>query len=94
MIVRIVKLTIAPGNEALFEALFKETAVHIRRFPGCLDVQLLKSAAGVYFTLSRWRSEAALESYRASPLFQKTWPRVKALMAGRAEAWTTYPVWE
>ncbi len=94
MIFRIVKMAIAPGKEKDFEAIFKEVVPHIRRFPGCREVRLLRAAGpdNVYFTLSIWDSEAALDSYRSSALFQHTWPRVKKLMDGRAEAWTTHPL--
>ena len=87
---RIVKLTIRPDAVAEFETLYYEVERLIFQQPGCEHVDLLRSTDqdNVFFTHSHWRSEEDLEHYRQSELFATTWPRVKALFAEPAEAWS------
>ncbi len=75
-----------------FLEIFDESKRDIRRFPGNLGLQLLRgtSEQHVLFTLSDWESEAALDGYRQSELFQKTWARVKPLFSEKAEAHSVF----
>ncbi len=90
MITRLVKLTFLPENTVRFIELFDSIKEKIAAFEGCkrLELQQSKTEPHVFFTISRWESEAALENYRNSELFQSTWTQTKALFDARAEAWT------
>ncbi|MGL4599608.1 MAG: putative quinol monooxygenase [Bacteroidia bacterium] len=90
MITRLVKLTFLPEKSADFLILFESIKTKIASFEGCsrLELQQSKTEPYVFFTISRWESEAALEAYRQSELFQTTWVQTKALFGVRAEAWT------
>ncbi|MFZ2899608.1 MAG: antibiotic biosynthesis monooxygenase family protein [Saprospiraceae bacterium] len=90
MLKRIVKLTFHPANVPQFLELFEATKERIRHFPGCLHLELLKEKGkdNVFFTMSYWDSEAALNAYRDSELFQVTWAKTKALFEKKAEAWS------
>ncbi len=91
MIKRIVKMTFRPEGVSIFvNEVFESSKGRIRAFPGCRHMELLQCTDDpcVLFTLSLWDDEAALESYRQSELFQRTWARTKMLFAQRAEAWS------
>jgi len=90
MIKRIVKLHFEADQIETFQALFEATKAQIRAFPGCEHLELLQdlNQPHLFFTLSYWSEEAALERYRQSELFQTTWKKTKALFAGRPEAWS------
>ena len=94
MIKRIVKLTFREELVPDFMAIFEESKGKIRAFDGNLHLELLQDVAqpNVLFTLSFWEDEAALERYRQSDLFQKTWAKTKALFAEKPAAWTTEEV--
>ena len=91
MIKRIVKLQFR--EEALprfLNEVFEESKGAIRAYPGCQHMELVQDTRepNTLFTLSIWDNEAALNQYRESELFKKTWERTKALFAARAEAWS------
>ena len=90
MIKRIVKLTFLPEKVTDFLQVFEESKAAIRGFEGCLHVELLQDVLlpNRFFTFSLWESEAALNLYRKSPLFEATWARTKVLFAEKAEAWS------
>jgi hypothetical protein len=94
MIKRIVKLTFQPEQLSAFMAIFEESKDKIRAFEGNLHLELLQDVAqqNVLFTLSHWESEAALERYRQSELFQTTWAKTKVLFVEKPEAWTVREV--
>lgn len=94
MIKRIVKLTFQKERIADFMEVFEESKDKIRNFEGCQYMELLqqKEPSNVLFTLSFWDSEAALNNYRHSALFQATWARTKVLFSDRPQAWTTISV--
>jgi len=90
MIRRIVKMTFRPDQCEAFEAIFEASKDNIRAFPGCEHLELWRSRSpeNVYMTYSHWTGEEALENYRHSDLFQKTWAKTKQLFADRPEAWS------
>ena len=90
MIKRIVKLTFEVDKVEAFTAIFEKSRLNIRRFPGCnyLEVWQEKNQPNVFFTYSFWESEAALDQYRHSALFQDTWSQTKKLFADKPMAWT------
>ncbi len=94
MVTRVVKMTFRPEQAENFLKIFYNTQrVIIHQFEGCLKLELLRDSVNPnqYFTLSYWRTEEDLESYRKSAYFRRTWPEVRALFAERAEAWTLLP---
>lgn len=90
MIKRIVKLTFQEDKTADFIKIFEESKQKILARKGCLHVEMLRASnpENVFFTLSFWENEDALNDYRKSDLFATTWAKTKALFASKAEAWT------
>jgi quinol monooxygenase YgiN len=90
MIKRIVKMTFRPEEVANFLEIFDESSPGIRAFDGCRHLELWRSKdpRHVFFTYSFWEDEAALEAYRNSGLFRRTWQRTKQLFSDRPEAWS------
>jgi len=89
MITRIVQLPIDPKcteGEA-FIRLFDKYKAQIAGAEGCLGVKMLRSDEH-FFTYSRWESEADLNAYRHSTVFEEVWPQTKALFSGKPKAWT------
>ncbi len=91
MITRIVKLTLKEEFSSDFQNIFVEKNKAIENRPGCMGVKLVKDikTKGVFFTISQWENEEALNNYRYSELFQDIWPKVKVMFADKAEAWST-----
>ena len=73
-----------------FLQLFEEVKGTIRQREGCHHLELWqdKNQPNILFTFSIWENEAALNAYRQSEFFGKTWKRTKALFAEPAEAWS------
>jgi quinol monooxygenase YgiN len=94
MVVRIVRMHFKEGSAAGFLQIFDEHKHKIRNFPGCTHLELLTDArtANRFTTLSHWNSEASLDAYRQSPLFEEVWARVKPMFSGRTEAFTLAPL--
>lgn len=91
MIKRIVKMTFRPEEvESFLQNVFEHSKDHIRAFPGCRHMELLRQVGhhNVLFTLSYWDSPDHLEAYRRSELFQSTWAKTKNLFQEKAEAWS------
>ena len=90
MITRIVKMTFRPGTEADFQQVFRDSQPVIKTFAGCIEVNAFNDVANplVYFTISKWESEEALNNYRNSEFFMQTWTKSKALFADKAQAWS------
>jgi len=90
MIKRIVKMTFQENKTDDFLAIFEENKGSIRKFDGCLHLELLqvRQQPTIFFTFSIWENEAALESYRQSELFKSTWARTKVLFSQKPEAWS------
>jgi heme-degrading monooxygenase HmoA len=91
MIKRLVKLTFQSDKTADFITVFEDSKKLIRNREGCLHLELLRDAASpnVFFTLSFWENEAALNAYRDSELFKTTWAKTKVLFSDKPRAWTT-----
>ncbi len=83
MLVRIVRMTFAPDAVDPFLERFDAAAPHIRSFPGCHHLELWRDAdtPNVCTTYSHWASAEALDEYRNSNLFRRTWSTVKPLFA-------------
>jgi heme-degrading monooxygenase HmoA len=90
MIKRIVKLTFQPEQTADFQAIFESSKALIRSFPGCTHLELWrdKNQPEVFFTYSYWEDENALDRYRHSDLFKRTWAKTKVLFGDKPKAWS------
>jgi (4S)-4-hydroxy-5-phosphonooxypentane-2,3-dione isomerase len=78
------------NEDKKFLLIFEASKYLIRNFPGCRNLELLRDVRheGVYFTISIWESELALENYRNSDLFKNTWQQTKTLFETKAVAWS------
>ena len=90
MIRRIVKLTILPGKEDRFKAIFNESKFKISSFEGCSTLELLQDInnPNIFFTYSIWNDLEQLNKYRSSDLFINVWSQVKLIFSDRPEAWS------
>ena len=88
MLIRIVTMTFDPAKIDKFLQVFSSTHDRIEAFEGCDSVTLLRdlNEPGVLSTFSKWKDEAALEAYRKSEFFQKTWSTVKPMFVAPATA--------
>lgn len=79
-----------PAEAPNFLQLFAESKDTIASFEGCLHLELWQDSANpnVFFTHSRWQTEAALNAYRQSAFFKQTWAKTKALFQEPAHAWS------
>ncbi|MCF8277381.1 MAG: antibiotic biosynthesis monooxygenase [Flavobacteriales bacterium] len=91
MIIRIVQLTFQEHLVDEFIKTFEVNSQKIRAFEGCHGVELVQDMYRpyVFFTLSKWESEEALNAYRESDLFRNTWKVTKSLFSVPAHAWST-----
>ncbi len=73
-----------------FLSLFEGVKDKIASQEGCTHLELCRDAslANVYYTFSLWESEAYLEKYRNSDLFEETWAKTKVLFAGKPKAYS------
>lgn len=90
MITRIVRMEFAPDQVTTFLEVFASSRHLIRHFPGVHRLELHRDATleNVYYTLSEWEDEAALEAYRTSPLFAQVWAQTKVLFSGKPQAFS------
>jgi len=91
MITRIVELTFQEHLVAQFLSNFENLGPKIRAFEGCNSVELVQDIYRpyVFFTISKWANEEALENYRGSDLFRATWKETKVMFSLPAHAWST-----
>lgn len=89
-IIRVVKLTLKREHQDDFVRFFKEHQSTIEGHEGCHSVELHKTTRdeGVFFTLSLWDSEEALDDYRNSSFFKTIWPQVKLWLSEKTEAYS------
>ena len=73
-----------------FKSTFEQSKPEILKFDGCTDVRLLQDEQNpcIMMTYSIWSGEYALNAYRRSKFFQKTWTKTKALFDAKPEAWS------
>lgn len=90
MITRFVKLTFKDDKIEDFINIWNESRDKIAGFDGCNFVEMHQARVpnNVCFTHSIWESEDALNVYRRSELFQKTWAKTKVLFDDKPEAWS------
>ncbi|WP_040282118.1 putative quinol monooxygenase [Psychroserpens damuponensis] len=90
MLIRIVKLSLDPLRIEEFLNNFESQKEHIRGFEGCEFLELYRDKynTNIFFTYSYWQTEADLENYRHSNLFQGIWAKTKPMFNGKPEAWS------
>lgn len=83
-------MTFRPDKVDEFLDIFDRSAPHIRGVPGCRHLELWQdtTSPNVFTTLSQWESDHALQRYRKSELFRKTWARTKMLFAAPPSAFS------
>jgi len=91
MIKRIVKLKIRENSIEDFLKIIDMISTDIVSFPGCRSLQILKETdnKNVFFTISDWDDEIALNKYRKSEFFRSHWQEQKKLFSDKPEAWST-----
>lgn len=90
MFVRIVKMSFHEENIPAFLENFDLIKEKIRNAPGNRYLELYqdKNNPEIFFTYSFWETEADLENYRKSALFDDVWNFTKKLFNGKPEAWS------
>ena len=76
-------MTFEPDKVEEFLAIFNESKLKIRSFPGCSHLELHRdfNVENIYTTFSMWDSQETINAYRNSELFQSVWLRTKALFS-------------
>jgi heme-degrading monooxygenase HmoA len=77
-------------NISAFLENFELMKIHIRNAPGNRFLELYqdKNNPSILFTYSYWETEADLENYRKSALFDEVWNFTKKLFNDKPEAWS------
>ncbi len=90
MIVRIVEMRIDPSRKHEVRKTFQEIKESVRRFKGCHYVGLFEDTNSPehIITYSVWDSEQDLETYRASPIFERNWKLLKAFFIDKPNAYS------
>tara|TARA_B100001758_G_scaffold243087_1_gene252338 strand:+ start:668 stop:976 length:309 start_codon:yes stop_codon:yes gene_type:complete len=90
MLKRIVKLSIENDKKQLFIDLFASNKNYIEKFKGCKSVELVQDVNqnNIFFTLSIWDNEDALNNYRHSDLFKGIWSKTKTFFCDKPQAWS------
>ncbi|MEQ8471191.1 MAG: putative quinol monooxygenase [Marinoscillum sp.] len=90
MITRIVRMTFDPDSTESFEKIFAESKEKIRTMEGCeyLSLHVDHHHPNIYYTVSKWQSQAALDTYRQSDFFKNTWARTKVLFSEKPSAYS------
>lgn len=90
MIKRIVKLTFHADKADTFIEIFESSKPKILARKGCNHLELWRDVKdrNTFFTYSFWDSEEDLNVYRKSDFFGSIWPRTKAILAAKPEAWS------
>ncbi|WP_421876896.1 putative quinol monooxygenase [Marinoscillum sp.] len=90
MITRIVRMVFQEDKTESFEAIFESSKEKIRARQGCQYLSLHRDHhyPSTYYTVSKWDSQADLDAYRDSELFESTWAKTKALFADKPKAYS------
>ncbi len=90
MLLRIVRMDFREDNVEEFLTFFETIKEKIAGFPGCNHVELCKDSKldHVFYTFSKWDSEADLEKYRRSELFEDVWAKTKKMFGGKPLAYS------
>jgi quinol monooxygenase YgiN len=88
VVTRVVKLTLHTEYSATFREIFRTHQAHIAGFEGCISLYGFEdlNEPGVFFTISEWAGQEALNNYRYSQFFRHLWTTVKPMFAQKAVA--------
>lgn len=91
MIKRIVKMVFRTDATDEFLHIFENNCEKIRATDGCISLELVQGIDDqcIFFTISIWEDQAALDAYRNSDTFRSTWVKTKALFNDAPVAWST-----
>ncbi len=90
MIVRIVEMRIDSSKKQDVVRTFQEIKESVRGFNGCHYVGLFEDTNSPehIVTYSIWDSEKDLETYRASPVFERNWKLLKEFFIDKPKAYS------
>lgn len=85
---RVVKLTLSPEHIEEFKEVWTGHRDAIADMQGCLSLQAFQDLGehNIFFTISQWESEHALDNYRYSIFFKTLWSKVKPMFMAKAMA--------
>ena len=77
-----------------FKSIFQENQSKISAQEGCYGVQLLQDIhdSNIFFTYSKWESQANLDQYRETELFKAVWTQTKTLFCNKPMAWSVQEI--
>ncbi len=83
-------MTFQPDAADDFMGIFNGYKDQIEDSEGCNGVKVFRDAGkqNVFFTISEWDSEEALNAYRHSELFEQVWGKAKNYFDAKPEAWS------
>lgn len=90
MIIRVVRMTFYQEYLHEFQTIFAEIHDSIQDFEGCNHLELWQDTDNpcIFTTYSFWDDADALEKYRSSVFFRKTWDKVKQLFSDKPKAFS------
>ena len=91
---RVVKLTLAPQHMEDFKQIWISHKTGIANMKGCISLQAFQDhkEPHIFFTISQWENEHALDNYRYSDFFKSLWSAVKPMFTAKAMAHSLLPV--
>jgi quinol monooxygenase YgiN len=91
---RVVKLTLDPQNIESFKEVFVGHKMGIAQMAGCISLQAYQDhkEPHIFFTISQWENEHALDNYRYSDFFKALWATVKPMFTAKAMAHSLTPI--
>ena len=77
-----------------FMSIFQENKSEIAAQEGCYGVKLLQDIhdSNVFFTYSKWKSQAHLDQYRKTDFFKGIWAQTKVLFCNKPVAWSVQEI--
>lgn len=89
-ILRIVRLSFKEDKIDDFINIFNTHHSLIEGFSGCFSVKLKRDfyQPNIFYTVSEWESQEALDQYRKSELFVSTWDKTKVLFNDKPQAYS------
>ena len=90
MLIRIVKMSFHEESIPAFLENFEKMKMQIRNAEGNRFLELYqdKNNPCLFFTYSYWETEADLDNYRKSALFDDVWTFTKKLFNEKPQAWS------
>lgn len=94
ILTRVVKLTLDPACIDAFKQVFSSHQQGIAGMQGCIGLQALQDnkEPHIFFTISQWENEHALDNYRYSAFFKNLWSTVKPMFTAKAMAHSLTPI--